>query len=651
MKRSRNRVRLQHLGVLLVVSLIIAAGVSSVFAGDGSGHEDSLDWLGQDAPVYPEVSGDSVSVDSSRGQSTSLDTRAPLDRSPDDDRSAGFLQVFHPDERERVTPTTSFPASAVAQIEMYQSGSRVGTCTGAFVGPDAVLTAGHCLYLQDSGWADAIAVVPGKDGTTEPFGYQMASNAWVPQGWIDSHSAFWDWGVLRLGDSSMGNDVGWLEIGVLQSDSLNATNFHPVISGYPGDKDPGTQWIGTEPSFTNVTATHLYYRIDTYSGQSGAAIWRGNDSVVVGIHMGYTSGTNIGTRIDQQLLNDIKSACAEMNCNLSYFVESDQPDPDPTATPVPTSTPTPDPTATPQPTQTPTATPSPEPTATPSPVPDEPPDPPGNPGDAEEFGSQHYQHTWQRTDGPVSNGDATRTWMWGPAPFTQAITERYVDSPGGERTVQYFDKSRMEITDPSADSDALWFVTNGLLARELITGERQIGDSTFRSFNSADVPVAGDTEDPASPTYTSFSQVVDENPYQNGETISLMIDRDGQVTNAPTTAIHDVQVSEFVPQTGQFVAAPFWEFMNSSGIISENGSLTSGNLFQNPYYATGFPITAPYWTTVSIAGEPRAVLVQVFERRVLTYAPDNPEGWRVEAGNVGIHYFLWRYVMEPDPNH
>ncbi|MCS7294077.1 MAG: thermonuclease family protein, partial [Dehalococcoidia bacterium] len=36
-------------------------------------------------------------------------------------------------------------------------------------------------------------------------------------------------------------------------------------------------------------------------------------------------------------------------------------------------------------------------------------------------------------------------------------------------------------------------------------------------------------------------------------------------------------------------------------------------------------------------------LVQCFERRCLTYTPDNPPGWQVEAGNVGQHYYRWRY--------
>jgi len=36
-------------------------------------------------------------------------------------------------------------------------------------------------------------------------------------------------------------------------------------------------------------------------------------------------------------------------------------------------------------------------------------------------------------------------------------------------------------------------------------------------------------------------------------------------------------------------------------------------------------------------------LVQAFERRVLTYTPGNPTGFVVEAGNVGAHYYQWRY--------
>jgi hypothetical protein len=36
-------------------------------------------------------------------------------------------------------------------------------------------------------------------------------------------------------------------------------------------------------------------------------------------------------------------------------------------------------------------------------------------------------------------------------------------------------------------------------------------------------------------------------------------------------------------------------------------------------------------------------MFQVFERRILTYTPNNPSAFRVESGNVGLHYLQWRY--------
>ena len=38
------------------------------------------------------------------------------------------------------------------------------------------------------------------------------------------------------------------------------------------------------------------------------------------------------------------------------------------------------------------------------------------------------------------------------------------------------------------------------------------------------------------------------------------------------------------------------------------------------------------------------VLVQAFERRVLTFTPTNSPAFQVEMGNVGQHYYRWRYT-------
>ncbi|MEZ4569699.1 MAG: hypothetical protein R2849_05100 [Thermomicrobiales bacterium] len=72
-------------------------------------------------------------------------------------------------------------------------------------------------------------------------------------------------------------------------------------------------------------------------------------------------------------------------------------------------------------------------------------------------------------------------------------------------------------------------------------------------------------------------------------------------------------------------------------------------MFESPLFATGRPVAEAYWAEVLIAGAPTDVLMQCFERRCLTYNPSNPDGWQVEAGNVGLHYYDWRYGDAQDP--
>lgn len=257
-------------------------------------------------------------------------------------------------------------------------------------------------------------------------------------------------------------------------------------------------------------------------------------------------------------------------------------------------------------------------------------------------------NTWARTDQPVRNSDVNRTWIWGPEGLFCATGEQYADAPGGVRTVQYFDKARMEINNPDGDPDSIWYVTNGLLVVEMITGQVQMGNTLFEPREPAALNVAGDLDDETGPTYETFAGLLDAEPLEVGTVITQMVNRAGEVGDDPGLAEYGVQAARIAPETGHVVAAPFWEFMNATGLVSVDGSLTTDHLFENPYYATGLPISEAYWTTVRVAGTEKPVLVQAFERRVLTYTPSNPDGWKVELGNVGMHYYFWRYETYPD---
>lgn len=87
--------------------------------------------------------------------------------------------------------------------------------------------------------------------------------------------------------------------------------------------------------------------------------------------------------------------------------------------------------------------------------------------------------------------------------------------------------------------------------------------------------------------------------------------------------------------------------MNSDSTVYENGEYVQDTLFDNPFYATGRPITEAYWADVLVAGTEQLVPMQCFERRCLTYTPGNAPEWQVESGNVGRHYQSWRYAW-PD---
>ncbi len=262
-------------------------------------------------------------------------------------------------------------------------------------------------------------------------------------------------------------------------------------------------------------------------------------------------------------------------------------------------------------------------------------------------GNQSFLRTWQRPDQPVASGMISRTWMWGPDAFSQPLTEPYAEAPDGQRTVQYFDKSRMEITHPDANSSADWYVTNGLLVVELITGKRQTGDATFEQHAPAAANVAGDPDDPTGPTYRSFQLALDIPARGEGSAIVERIDRAGVIIEDASLASRNVAAERYVPETGHTVAGPFWTFMNSSGLVYRDDQYVSDTLFPNPFYATGYPITDAYWAEVKVAGVYQDVLMQCFERRCLTYTPDNEAGWQVEAGNVGQHYYAWRYGQHP----
>lgn len=261
------------------------------------------------------------------------------------------------------------------------------------------------------------------------------------------------------------------------------------------------------------------------------------------------------------------------------------------------------------------------------------------------FADPAFRALWRRTD-DLAQG--RRSYLWGPLDRQTYVIARepYAEAPGGARLVEYFDKTRMERTDPTASRAAPGFVTNGLLATEMITGRLQLGARTFETRPAAAVTIAGDTNDPDGPTYATFTNLTGAPPLPADAPIMQTVDRGGTIGGGGPGG---VTAGDLVAETNHRTASVFRDFIFSSGPIvtgeqAAQGPPATGPLFASGYAGgVGFPITEAYWAKVRVGGVQKQVLVQAFERRVLTYTPGNPPGFVVEAGNVGLQYLRWRY--------
>ncbi len=234
---------------------------------------------------------------------------------------------------------------------------------------------------------------------------------------------------------------------------------------------------------------------------------------------------------------------------------------------------------------------------------------------ASKFADPAFQAQWQA-------GEAVTPNFWGPLETAkEGQQEPYTEASGGQRLVQYFDKGRMELTNGA--------VTNGLLATEIVTGRIQTGDNSFQNQAPPNISIAGDADNPA-PTYAGLAgkgaSLLRAATNKPGAPVNTMIGPDGGVGTTDAASDPGMQMGAYDGPTQHNVAAAFADYRAKAGLPT-----------------IGYAISEPFRATVKVGGASKDVMVQVFERRALTYTPSNPDAFKVEMGNIGQHYFTWRY--------
>lgn len=262
------------------------------------------------------------------------------------------------------------------------------------------------------------------------------------------------------------------------------------------------------------------------------------------------------------------------------------------------------------------------------------------------FVDRTFEILWNRTERPVVRQQVNRGWMWGPAGL-MAHAESYLQISGGQRQVQYFDKGRMEINNPNGNRQSKWFVTSGLLVSELISGRMQIGSNDYIAREPSSMVVAGDITNTLSPTYASLTGLMGLRTIdRTGQVIDQQILRDGRVIPFNGDGASVTRMAFYVNETGHNIPQIFYDYLTRQDTVYVDGRTEYG-LVMDWVHTMGFPLTEAYWTRTTIGGIEQWVLIQPFERRVLTYVPTNQAGWQVEQGNVGRHYYRWRYGIDP----
>ena len=249
------------------------------------------------------------------------------------------------DSRVNEITTTTFPYNTLCHVERDFGNGRWAGCSGVLIGPQTVLTAGHCLFSHLLRRAPRrIRVIPGRrDRDTMPYGTHAAVRWFVPVGYRRptrgaQAARNLDYGVIILGRAVPGIRT-FMRLAAESSAILERVRSAKLVTvaGYPGDRPIGTLWRHTE-RLTRITPQRLFYTVDTCPGHSGSPVWYrsrdGRHRTIIAVHtsgvvdevgrsFGCSAGTvyapshmrNSGIRITPSVLQSIRNPDSASGAN------------------------------------------------------------------------------------------------------------------------------------------------------------------------------------------------------------------------------------------------------------------------------------------------------------------------------------------------
>jgi V8-like Glu-specific endopeptidase len=219
--------------------------------------------------------------------------------------------VLGTDERVRITATRNYPYRAIASLLITARDGSQWIGTGWFISPRTLVTAGHCVFIKNSGlpsrdgWVQSIRVIAGRDVNDFPYGVVPSSHFWSVRGWTENGDENFDYGAIVIPEP-LGQRVGTFGFASFSDAALSGQTIN--VTGYPGDKPAGTMWHDSR-AIASVSPTKIHYELDTAGGQSGAPAYiiRNGKRYGVAVHAYGGRTTNSGTRISQPVYQNLRN--------------------------------------------------------------------------------------------------------------------------------------------------------------------------------------------------------------------------------------------------------------------------------------------------------------------------------------------------------